>query len=373
VDRSRPREWFRKATFLPSPGLRVAFLNLGGPGRSFYDRAVSRAGGSEPTIRNVAERAGVSKSLVSLVLRGSPKVSDQRRQAVLDAIRELGYRPNAAARSLSERRTHAIGVLLGDLRNPWYAACLEGLTAVLVPSGLTLLLAEERQDSRPVGSFMDMRVDGLVLLGSTRPTATIAEAVGRIPTVAAGSRDFDDAGLPMDVSAQDDRRGAEIATEHLIGLGHRRVAHLASHEAAVARIRLAAYRDTVARHGLAPTVVACDMTESGGHRAARELLSRPDRPTAIFCVNDMSAIGALTAAAELGLSVPRDLSLVGYDNTHLAELRPIGLTSIDIASRAFGEYAARLLLRRIDDPRSPAGTHLAQPSLAPRATTAPPP
>ncbi len=342
--------------------------------RSTYDRPVSRAGGTQPTIRNVAERAGVSKSLVSLVLRGSPRVSETRRQAVLDAVRELGYRPNAAARSLSERRTHAVGVLLGDLRNPWYAECLEGLGAVLQPAGLTLLLGEERLDPRLVSSFLDMRVDGLVLLGSTAPTPTVAEAADRIPAVAAGSRDFDDAGLPhLDISAQDDRRGAELATEHLIGLGHRRVAHLAGHGAAVARIRLAAYRDTVARQGLDATVAACDMTEDGGRRAARELLDRAGRPTAIFCVNDMSAIGALTAASELGLSVPRDLSLVGYDNTHLAELRPIGLTSIDIASRAVGEYAARLLLRRIDDPRRPAETHLAQPSLAPRATTAPPP
>jgi DNA-binding LacI/PurR family transcriptional regulator len=334
---------------------------------------MSRAGGGEPTIRSVAERAGVSKSLVSLVLRGSPQVSEARRQAVLDAVRDLGYRPNAAARSLSERRTHTIGVLLGDLRNPWYAECLDGLNAVMRPAGLTLLLGDGRLDARLAHTFMDMRVDGLVLLGSTTPTPAITEALDRIPTVAAGSRDFDAAGLPhLDISAQDDRLGAEIATEHLIGLGHRRVAHIASDAAAVAVIRHRSYRDTMAGHGLAAVVAECDMTEDGGHRAARDLLAGDDRATAIFCVNDMSAMGALTAANELGLSVPRDLSLVGYDNTYLAGLRHIGLSSIDIASRAVGEDAARLLRERIDDPRRPAEVHLAEPSLASRATTAPP-
>jgi DNA-binding LacI/PurR family transcriptional regulator len=341
--------------------------------RSIYDRFMSRAAGGEPTIRSVAERAGVSKSLVSLVLRGSPKVSDERRRAVLDAVQELGYRPNAAARSLSERRTRTVGVVLGDLRNPWYAECLDGLNAVLHPAGLTLLLGNGRLDPRLPHTFMDMRVDGLVLLGSLTPTPEIAEAAGRIPTVAAGSRDFDAAGWPyLDVSAQDDRLGAEIATEHLIGLGHRRVGHLGSDSAAVAVLRGTSYRDTMARHGLSPVETTCDMTEDGGHRAAREILARDDHPTALFCVNDMTAIGALMAAGELGLSVPRDLSLVGYDNTYLAELRHFGLTSIEISSRAVGEQAARLLLSRLDDPARPGEIHLAEPTLAARTTTAPP-
>lgn len=336
--------------------------------RSNYTRAMSP---TEPTIRDVAQRAGVSKSLVSLVLRESPKVSDARRTAVLDAVRELGYRPNAAARSLSERRTHAIGVLLGDLRNPWYAACLDGLNGALHPAGLTLLLGDGRDDPQLAHRFLDMRVDGLILLGSTTPDPGIVEAAGRVPTVAVGSRDFDAAGL--DVSAQDDRRGAEIAVEHLVELGHRRIGHLAGEAAAVADIRLAAYRENVARHGLDAAVAVSDMTEDGGHRAARELLDRADRPTALFCVNDMTAIGAMTAAAELGLSVPADLSLVGYDNTSLAALRRVGLTSIDIASHAVGEVAGGLLLARIDDPKRPVETHLAEPSLAVRVTTAPPP
>lgn len=329
---------------------------------------------TEPTIRDVARHAGVSKSLVSLVLRASPKVSDARRTAVLDAVRELGYRPNAAARSLSERRTHTVGVLVGDLRNPWYADCLDGLNGVLNAAGLTLLLGDARVDELLATTFVGMRVDGLILLGSTTPTPAITEAAGRIPTVAAGCRDFDDAGLArLDISAQDDRRGAEIAVEHLIGLGHRRVGHLASDVAAVARIRSAAYRATVDRHGIAAAVADCDMTEDGGHHAARELLAGADRPTALFCVNDMAAIGAMTAAAELGLSVPGDLSLVGYDNTSLAGLRRVGLTSIDIASRAVGEVAAGLLRARIEEPGRAAEAHLAEPSLAERTTTAPPP
>lgn len=332
---------------------------------------------SEPTIRSVAERAGVSKSLVSLVLRDSPKVSDARRQAVLDAIRDLGYRPNAAARSLSERRTHAIGVVLGDLRNPWYAECLDGLDAVLRPGGFTALLGDGRgDDQRLVHTFMDMRVDGLVLLGSMAPSAAILEAAARIPTVVAGSRDFEGPVVPgVDVSAQDDRRGAEIATEHLIGLGHRRIAHLAGDDsAAVARIRRQAYVDTMQRHGLGAeiAIAVCDLTEDGGRAVAAELLGADPGPTAVFAVNDMACVGALGAAVERGLSVPRDFSLVGYDNTRLAGLRHLDLTSIDIASPDVGRRAAELLLQRIDDPQRAATVRLVTPSLVVRGSTAAP-
>jgi DNA-binding LacI/PurR family transcriptional regulator len=331
---------------------------------------------AEPTIRSVARRAGVSKSLVSLVLRDSPHVSDARRRAVLDAIRDLGYRPNAAARSLTERRTRAVGVVLNDLRNPWYVDCLDGLNAVLHAGGMTMLLGDGRldrhADDRLLHTFMDMRVDGLVLVGSMPPSPTVTEAARRLPTVVAGSRDF---ALPhVDVSAQDDRLGAELATEHLLALGHRRVAHVAGDFLAVSQLRRRSYEDTMRRHGLAEEIriEMCDLTEEGGHAAGLRLLAGPRRPTAVFGVTDIACVGVLAAAAELRLEVPGDLSVIGYDNTYLARLRHLSLTSVDISSQEVGSHAARLLLARIDDPTAPGVEHLVTPSVVGRGSSAPP-
>lgn len=305
-----------------------------------------------PTIRDVAAAAGVSKSLVSLVLQGSDKVGPAKRAAVEDAIATLGYRPNATARHLSQRRTSTVGVLLNDLRNPWYVDCLEGLAAALGERGYRMYLGDSRLDRRTddllTQGFLDFPVDGLVLVGTMPLTARLHAAARQVPTVIAASRDVDLAGV--DVIAGDDRAGATLAVDHLVALGHRRIAHIAGGSGRFAEIRRASYLDAMARHGLQPRVETSDATEEGGYRAAVRLLSTADRPTAVFAVNDVAAIGALTAADELGLDLPSELSVVGFDNTHLAQLRHLWLTSVDTASFAVGRRAGEALLRRIDQP-----------------------
>jgi len=326
------------------------------------------------TIRTVADRAGVSKSLVSLVLQGSSKVSAAKRQAVQDAIDELGYRPNAIARQLTERRTNMVGVLLNDLRNPWFVDCLDGLTSVLHELGLRTLLADGRldrsKDDALLQGFLELRVDGLVLVGSMESSPTIVEAAAAVPTVVAASRDIV---LPqIDVVANDDWVGTELAVEHLIGLGHIRIAHLAGSLGAVADLRRRSYLDTMRSHGLDGEIESSDMTEEGGYRAAVRLLGGRNRPSAIFAVNDITCVGAMSAAQELGLRVPGDVSLVGYDNTSLAQIRHLWLTSVDNASVEVGQLAARALLRRITDPTAAATEQLLRPSLKIRGSTAPP-
>ena len=330
-----------------------------------------------PTIRTVAERAGVSKSLVSLVLRDSPGVSAGKREAVQRAIDELGYRPNAIARQLTERRTNMVGVLLNDLRNPWFVDCLDGLTSVLRDRGLRPLLADGRLDRRMDDSllrgFLELRVDGLILVGSMASTPTIAEAAAEVPTVVAASRDI---ALPrVDVIANDDWIGTQLGVGHLLGLGHTRIAHLAGSTGAVADIRRRSYLSVMRENGLADNeqVEYCDMTEEGGYRAAVALLSRADRPTAIFAVNDISCVGAMSAVQQLGLRVPQDVSLVGYDNTSLAQIRHLWLTSVDNASVEVGQLAASALLRRITEPDSPATEQLIRPTLQVRGSTGRPP
>lgn len=328
-----------------------------------------------PTIRDVAERAGVSKSLVSLVLRGSGQVRPEKREAVLAAVAELGYRPNAAARSLSERRTRTVGVLLSDMRNPWFVELLDGLNSRLQDAGLRVLLADGHLNRRLgadlTRTFTDLRVDGMVAVGTLPDPAAARTAAGQVPTVVAGNREPI---LPgVDIVANDDEHGARLATEHLIGLGHRRVAHIAG-QGVVGELRRRGFEAVMREHGLAGTAIVAqgDLTEEGGYRATVRLLSARERPTGIFAFNDIACVGALSAAEEIGLQVPRDLSLVGYDNTYLARLRHLWLTTVDNASQDVGRRAARCLLDRIAEPGRPREVVLTAPSLEVRGTTAPP-
>ncbi|MGV4985921.1 LacI family DNA-binding transcriptional regulator [Streptomyces sp. NPDC001709] len=326
-----------------------------------------------PTIRDVAERAGVSKSLVSLVLRGSGPVSPEKRDAVLRAVRELGYRPNAAARSLSEQRTRTVGVLLDDLRNPWFVDLLDGLNSLLHAAGLHMLLADARLNRRMghdlAEPFLDLGVDGLVIVGTVPDAGGLGALARRMPMVVAGAREPRPEGV--DVVAGDDERGARLATEHLLGLGHRRIAHLAGH-GEVGALRRRGFEAAMRAHGAEPVVEPGDLTEEGGYRGTVRLLSRPERPTALFAVNDMASVGALSAAGELGLGVPRDLSVVGYDNTSISRLRHLWLTTVDTAPYEIGRRAARCLLDRFDRPDGEGSVHLAAPTLEIRGTTAPP-
>ncbi len=333
-----------------------------------------------PTIHTVAERAGVSKSLVSLVLRGSPKVSPDRRAAVEQAIAELGYRPNTAARELRERRSRSVGVLLNDMRALWFVDFLDGLTDGLNEQGRHLLLNSGRldrgRDDAVPRTLANLGVVGLVLAGTQAVSPVVEEVAQIVPTVAVGWRDLD---LPrLDIVANDDLLGGTLATRHLVELGHRRIAHIAGHVPGstdeVSALRRRGYENTMREHGLAEhiQVETGDHTDDGGYRAAVRLLRSPNPPTAIFAVDDMTCLGAQAAAAELGVDVPRQLSLVGYDNTQLARLRSVWLTSVDSVGVEVGRLAARVLADRIDDPARPAQMHLLRPSVQERGSSGPP-
>jgi DNA-binding LacI/PurR family transcriptional regulator len=334
--------------------------------------AVQPAAGRPPTIRTVAARAGVSKSLVSLVLHDSPHVSEPKRRAVLEAMAELGYRPDPVARSLAERRTRTVGVVIDDLSNPWYVALLDGLRPVLHEHGLRPLLADGRMEPDAVLALSDLRVDGIVLVGT--PSSAAAEQVAalgdQMPTVVAGTRESRLS--TVDLVANDDHRGAQLATAHLLELGHRRIAHIVG-EGEVGRLRRAGHEATLAEAGVAPRCVDGDWTEATGHRLATELLRSPDRPTAIFAANDLSAVGVLAAADDLGLRVPEDLSVVGYDDTWFARMHRMSLTTVDSHIGEVGQVAARALVARIGGEGGTAGIRLLFPALVERSSTGPAP
>lgn len=335
---------------------------------------MSPRGSGEPvTLRTVAERAGVSKSSVSRVLQGSSRVSPEARAAVEAAIAELGYRPNSAAQSLGARRTKTIGVLVNDLRQPWFVDLLAGLGERLAEHDLHAFVADGRLDreldDRLLHAFLDMRVDGLVLAGTMPVTDSIREAAQRLPTVIAGMRDLTPE--TVDVVAEDDAAGARLAVEHLVDLGHERIAHIAGPDAEVFRQRRAGYEEAMRAAGLADhiRVVEADITEEDGYACGATLFAS-DPPTAVFTVNDLVCAGAMAAATDAGLSVPQEVSFVGFDDSTVARMRWVGLTSVDIQPRTVGSVAADFLVERIAEPDRPAREHLVAPRLAVRTSSA---
>jgi len=325
--------------------------------------------GARPTIYDVADRAGVSKSLVSLVLRGSTKVSPARRDAVMTAIRDLGYRPSQAATVLASRRTQAIQVVIDDYRNLWFVDLLDGLRAASNGRGYRLSVIDRAGQATDADSGPPLAagIDGLVV--ACDPDAWLL-AGWHGPTVVAGWREGDVLGA--DRVANDEALGSRLAVEHLVALGHRRIGHLSGGGGSAAH-RRQAFIDAVASVGVAGPISEGrgGTTEADGYQAARDLLELHPDLTAVYAANDGMAVGALAVFKERGLTVPGDISLVGYDDSPLAQSRFIDLTSVDDKSHAVGEAAGRALLTRIDDPHRPAEQVLIDPELIVRGSSGP--
>jgi DNA-binding LacI/PurR family transcriptional regulator len=328
---------------------------------------------ARPTIYDVAQRAGVSKSLVSLVLQGAPHVSDTRRRAVLEAIEDLGYRPSRAASALASQRTRSVGVLIDDFHNPWFVELLAGLRSVLDPAGYTVTVADLQLEAasgrNPVDGFLAQHVDALVVAAEPEPGVLTNISV---PVVVAGLRELGWDTLPdADVVAGHDERGEELATRHVLELGHRHVAHISGRGAPAAH-RRRGYERAMREAGLTPFIAGSDgaTTEANGYAAAAELLAAHPELTAIVAANDPMAVGALAALRSRGLSAPADVAVVGYDNSPLAAYRYLSLTSVDPHNREIGAEAARTLLIRLADLDGVPRRALIEPSLVVRSSTA---
>jgi DNA-binding LacI/PurR family transcriptional regulator len=333
-----------------------------------------RGAPKHPTIHDVAQRAGVSKSLVSLVMRDSPNVSDAKRTAVLAAADELGYRPNAVARSLVRRRSYVLGVMLSDLHNPFFAEVVDGIDDAALQAGYRALInSGARVASREavaIDTLLQLRADGLILAGPVIDTQKVEAAVRSVPVVLVGRATRSDA---VDSVTNDDRMGAELVVDHLVSLGHRRIAHIHAGREAGSRARRTGYQKAMERHGLRRYVreVPGSFTEEGGYRGMNALLANGRVPTAVFVANDLAATGALEALDESGIGVPEEMSVVGYDNVSLAGLRRIGLSTVNQPRREMGRTAVELLLERLEGTRDRARHLVLPPSLVVRDTTAP--
>jgi DNA-binding LacI/PurR family transcriptional regulator len=331
---------------------------------------VARGDSPRPTIYDVADRAGVSKSLVSLVLQGNPGVSAARRAAVVAAITELGYRPNRAATELASRRTKSVEVVIDDYRNLSFVGLLDGLRSELAGHGYHLSVTDTQLNAHLTwerrASILSTNIDGLIIAGE--PDQALLD-MWTGPTVVAGWRNIIPAGA--DLVANDDEMGGMIAADHLRQLGHRTIGHLTG-TGGPATHRRTGFINRLASAGLEPHITGTGRgtTEEDGYLATREILDHTPRITAIFAANDTMALGALAAIRHHGLSVPTDVSVIGYDNSPMARSRYLDITSIDDRSNIVGATAGKALLERFDDPTITPRQSLIEPTLAIRSTTA---
>lgn len=324
-------------------------------------------------MEQVAERAGVSRALVSIVMRDKPGASPQSRARVRAAARELGYSPNLSAQSLARGRSDTIGIMANDLANPFFTEMAGGVAAAAERHGLRIVVnsgwGSPAGEQEAIELLVSLRVDGIVLGSPRLDTELQAAFARRIPVVAINTY-----GRPadMDTVCNDEHRGAALVVDHLAELGHRRIAHISADSASAGPERRSAFVNAMENRDLLPVVVGGDFTEDAGWQATAELMSGPEPPTAILATNDLAGVGVLGCLAELGVDVPGDVSVVGYDDTMLAGIRMISLTTVHQPRHLIGRRALELLHDRIAG-RHEAIHELVQPTLVARRTTGPAP
>ncbi|MGE5550477.1 MAG: LacI family DNA-binding transcriptional regulator [Bacteroidota bacterium] len=305
------------------------------------------------TISDVARAAGVSVATVSRVLNQSDKVRPETKERVVQAIERLQYTPDASAKALRSRRTNLIGVVIPDVSSIYYLELLKGIENTAIESNYNLIICDAQNSPQRENEYMRMlserRLDGFIIVNTLLP----AEQIGRLakqgfPLVLIGRE------LPgghVSSIMVSNLHGACEAVAHLIRHGHKRIAYLRGMLHPDDEERFAAYRQTLTEHGLTfdPQLVERgNFTEEGGARAVQKLLQRAEF-TALFAGNDEMAIGAMEKAKQMGLQVPGDLAIVGFDNIRLARHVSPGLTTADMPKYQLGATAAKKLLEALSD------------------------
>ena len=327
---------------------------------------------TRPTMADVAKAAGISTALVSIVFRGVPGASDATRTRVLRIADELGYVPDERARKLRQSRSRVLGVAF-ELQQPFHGDLVERLYAAATARGYDIGLsavAPTRDEATAVEALLRERCEAAILLGSRFDDAALAAFATRVPTLLVARRTQADG---VGVVRGDDLAGIGLAVEHLVGWGHRRIAHVDGGDAAGSDDRRRGFHDAMARHGLGrqAEVLTGGLTEEAGARAMAALLARPTPPSAVIAFNDRCATGVVDTLVHRGLRVPADVSVVGYDDSRLAEAPHVQMTTVSQDATALAVAAVDQALR-LAAGEPPTETVLT-PRLVVRATTAPTP
>jgi DNA-binding LacI/PurR family transcriptional regulator len=325
-----------------------------------------------PTMADVAARIGMSKALVSLVFRNAPGASAETRARVFKAAEEIGYRSNRTASLLARRRSHLFGVPV-VVRDAFRAELAEEIQVAADEIGYSVALSAVTRihdEHRVVETLLELRCEALVLIAPELTVAALETLAGQLPVVVVGRRLTSAA---VDVVRAADDEGVGQAVDHLVALGHRNVAHVDGGDAAMAADRSRGYREAMRRNGLEDRmrVLAGGHVEDAGARAARELLDGGRLPTAVVTANDRSAIGLLDVFVRAGVNVPEDVSVVGYDDSMLAQLAHVNLTTVSQEARLQAQHAVKAAVERLDGGRTSSRHVVLPPRLVIRGTTGP--
>ncbi|MGQ5523050.1 LacI family DNA-binding transcriptional regulator [Chitinimonas sp. PSY-7] len=328
------------------------------------------------TMKDVAHRAGVSITTVSHLLNETRPVSDDARARIEEAIQALSYVPSAVARSLKHNVTHTIGMMIPNSSNPYFAEILRVIEARCFDAGYNVILCNSDDNPHKQSVYLrvltERRIDGLIVVTSGEDVGlhSLLEEL-RLPLVLV-DRELES--VQYDLVEVNHVQGGYLATQHLLSLGHRNIACIGGPaELSPSDQRIAGWRLAMGEAGLTPPIDALwrgDFTSRGGYEAMSALLMQPQRPSAVFACNDLMAIGAMCAAYELGIRVPDQLSIIGFDGIELTSFSSPPLTTVVQPKEGIGATAVAMLLERIQGRRAELRCVMLQPELRVRSSTA---
>jgi LacI family transcriptional regulator len=328
-------------------------------------------------LKDIAADLGVSTVTVSKVLRGGLDIGERTRARVLKRMAELNYQPNMQARGLASGRSFAVGLVVPDLVHPFFGEFAKSLAGALRASGLALMLASSEEDPdierQEIRTLVNRGMD-VILVASCQNIEEAELLPPGGPPLLLIDRNLPK--LTADFVGSNDVLVGEMATRHLIGLGRKKIAHIGGHGTSPAVDRFQGFRNALTVAGIKLPkgyVITRDRFEesgdSAGYRAMQELLSQKSRPDAVFCYNDLSAIGAMQAAMQAGLSIPGDIAFAGCGNLRYADYFKVPLTSVDQSIERMGEAAARRVLALSIKPDDEPETFFVEPKLIVRRST----
>lgn len=327
------------------------------------------------TSRDIARAAGVSQSTVSRVLHDNPKVKPETRERVQKVLREMNYSPDGLARAMITRKTGTIGVVVEDITNPFYPEIVEALGEELAGVGRRMMLWNSREagEHSATEAIRQKLIDGVIFTTATPSSTVLYEAVNRGAPVVLVNRYVE--GISCDIVTTDNVRGGRLIADYFAGWGHGRLGLISGlQEASTSIEREAGFREGLEAHGIALEDALRRpgyYSYVGSYEAMKQLLSLPDPPTAVFCVNDLMAFGALNAAKALGFRVPEDVWVVGFDDIAMASWEVFDLTTVSQPIPEMAREGVRLLVRRIEEPkRAPEHLRLGGEEIVVRGSTA---